>query len=624
MTADITLVVGGFPQLAEALRASGRVAKVHAPDTTEELRDLITAGALKGAHKDSTVFIFADTLTVNTPQNLNKLVGALLALDYPVIIAAASPHAHDLIGSNPSAGLIEGPFTANTAIGAISGLGLGPLEPDPDGFEQLDIHNEPGKPASRDNDNDRAGSGGGSGSGGGWNTAPTTTAPAAPKQAPKQAPTTTASAAPKQAPKQAPTTTASAAPKQAPKQAPTTTASAAPKQAPPASEPAPAAPKPDWTVPAKTEPATPPTAPDRWNKPDPGTAETGPTAAAAPTAAQPKKIAFPVPKAGPLPFPGGPAPSHNAPNQPGGLVLPQTEQGQPPQRRQGWVVAVSSPKGGTGKSGLTLNLAAYCGLRLQAENKKVCIIDTNFQQPDIGKMLGQYYPTIADIVRDKSSIHPDRIENYLVHRSEINVSGLLGPARVDEADPTFINARLYVRILEVLREIYDIIFLDTPVAELYHDIFRGLVLPQADYLIVPVAPSMHTLYDADNWLQAITQPKHAGGDNVNPDRVGVILNQAQEGVGCSEEEVRRELASWRYIGAIPYTKEWIKAGNHREIVATKNYHELNEAFSRILWWATGEEAFRNDPNNQTRSDSGVATPSNGLNLGRFKRLLKRR
>ena len=594
MTADITLVVGGFPQLAEALRASGRAAKVYAPNTTEELRGLIAGGALKGAHKDSTVFIFADTLTVNTPQSLDQLLGALLGLDYPVIIAAASPHAHDLIASNPGAGLIEGPFTANTAIGAIAGLGLGPFEPDPDGFELLDIHDEPGKPANRTSDNDNSGS-----SGAGWNTAPTTTAP---------------------------TTTAPTAAKQAPKQAPS-----APEPV-PAPVPAPAAPKPDWTVPAKTEPSTPPPSPGGWNKPDPDTAtsepqqtaETGPTAAAAPTAAQPKKIAFPAATAGPLKFPGGPAPSHNAPNQASGLVLPQADQEQPPQRRQGWVVAVSSPKGGTGKSGLTLNLAAYCGLRLQAENKKVCIIDTNFQQPDIGKMLGQYYPTIADIVRDKSSIHPDRIENYLVHRSEINVSGLLGPARVDEADPTFINARLYVRILEVLREIYDIIFLDTPVAELYHDIFRGLVLPQADYLIVPVAPSMHTLYDADNWLQAITQPKHAGGDNVNPDRVGVILNQAQEGVGCSEEEVRRELASWRYIGAIPYTKEWIKAGNHREIVATKNYHELNEAFSRILWWATGEEAFRNDPNNQPRSDSGAAGPNNGLNLGRLKRLLKRR
>ena len=612
MTADITLVVGGFPQLAEALRASGRVAKVHATATTEELRDLIAGGALKGAHKDSTVFVFADTLTVNTPQNLSQLVGALLALDYPVIIAAASPHAHNLIASNPSAGLIEGPFTANTALGAISGLGLGTLEPDPNGFEPLDIHNKPGKPTSRDNDNDRAGSGSGSGSGGrdsdngrasrdsgsggsgggGWNTAATTTAPAAPKQAPS------------------------------------TTAPAAPKQAPSAS----AANTPDWAVPAKTEPPAPPTSPDRWNKPDPDTAshepqhttETAKQPATPPAAAPPKKIAFPTPTAGPVPFPGGPTPSHNAPNQTSGLVLPQTEQGQPPQRRQGWVVAVSSPKGGTGKSGLTLNLAAYCGLRLQAENKKVCIIDTNFQQPDVGKMLGQYTPTIADIVRDKSSIHPDRINNYLVHRSELNVSGLLGPTRVDEADPTFINARLYVRVLEVLRELYDIIFLDTPVAELYHDIFRGLVLPQADYLIVPVAPSMHTLMDADNWLQAITQPKHAGGDNVNPERVGVILNQAQEGVGCSEEEVQRELASWRYIGAIPYTKEWIKAGNHREIVATKNYHELNEAFARILWWATGEEAFRNDPNNQPRSDIGVATPYSRLNLGRFKRLLQRR
>ena len=623
MTTDITLVVGGFPQLAEALRASGRIAKVHAPKSTAELRDIITGGALKHAHKNNTVFIFADTLTVNTPQNLNHLLGGLLGQDYPVIIAAASPEARDLVDANPGAGLIEGPFTANTALGAISGLGIGIAEPDPAGYEPLDIHAGAGEPASKPNDpatgNDPATSSSRSSSGGGWNATPKTPTPNTPK--------TPTPNTPKQTPTPEPTPPSATEPEPTPPSA----TEPEPEPTPPSAtepEPEPTPPSaPGWAVPTQTDPPqTDPPTTGGWNKPDPDTAtaeplpdtQPGGQAATPPTTVQaPKKIAFPAPTGGAVPFPGGSAP----PGQPPSInPAVGAEPGQAPQRRQGWVVAVSSPKGGTGKSGLTLNLAAYCGLRLQAENKRVCIIDTNFQQPDVGKLLGQYSPTIADIVRDKSSIHPDRINNYLVHRREINVSGLLGPARVDEADPTFINARLYVRILEVLRDLYDIIFLDTPVAELYHDIFRGFVLPQADYLIVPVAPAMHTLMDADNWLHAITQPKHAGGDNVNADRIGVILNQAQDDVGCSEEEVQRELASWLYIGSIPYTKEWIKAGNHREIVATKNYHELNEAFSRILWWATGEEAFRNDPNNQPRTDTGTA----GGGLGRFRRLLKRR
>jgi hypothetical protein len=37
------------------------------------------------------------------------------------------------------------------------------------------------------------------------------------------------------------------------------------------------------------------------------------------------------------------------------------------------------------------------------------------------------------------------------------------------------------------------------------------------------------------------------------------------------------------------TKEWVRANNNNEFVATKNYMEINEAFSNILYGATGEE-----------------------------------
>ena len=75
---------------------------------------------------------------------------------------------------------------------------------------------------------------------------------------------------------------------------------------------------------------------------------------------------------------------------------------------------------------------------------------------------------------------------------------------------------------------------------------------------------------------------------INRDNIGVVLNRSEEGIGCSEDEVRRNLAEWNYLGAVPESKEWKYANNAGEIVATKNYQEINGAFAQILAGATGE------------------------------------
>ena len=225
---------------------------------------------------------------------------------------------------------------------------------------------------------------------------------------------------------------------------------------------------------------------------------------------------------------------------------------------------------------------------MRGAGRRVALIDANFQQADTGKLLNSYTPNISDVLKDESSLSPGTIEQYMIQR--FNVSFLLGPATPRDATPSFFNSRLYGQVLSVLKQNFDYIIIDTPVAELYHDILRGFALPAADYIIVPITPAIHTLMNADSWLRTITLPRHQGGDEINPEKIGVVLNQAQEGVECDEDEVRRELYSWNFIGAIPMTKEWLKATNTGEFVAMMPVPEIHEAFANILYYATGEES----------------------------------
>jgi cellulose biosynthesis protein BcsQ len=257
--------------------------------------------------------------------------------------------------------------------------------------------------------------------------------------------------------------------------------------------------------------------------------------------------------------------------------------------RRAKVIVLASPKGGTGKSTLTLNLAVYLALRMRNYGKRVCVIDANFQQADAGKLLDHYSPNIVNVARDRSAINPEQIEQFLIHRPDYNLSALLGPAVPEEANPQLFTGALYSAILEALRPNFDYIFIDTPVAEKFHDIFSNFALPQADYIIVPITPAYHTVMNVDGWLSGIIQPTSANGAGIDPNIVGIVLNQHRENVGITEADIQEELYQWKYLGSIPDTNEWVRAINSNELIATKNIHELNTAFSRILYAATGEE-----------------------------------
>lgn len=260
--------------------------------------------------------------------------------------------------------------------------------------------------------------------------------------------------------------------------------------------------------------------------------------------------------------------------------------------RRGMVIPVCVAKGGAGKSTLTLNTAVFLALKLRELGRTVCVVDANFQQADIGNLIHTYSPTIVDLARRPADLNPDSIRRHMVHVDALQTSFLLGPALTEEANPQWITPELYRSAVDALRHLYDYVFIDTPVAEFHHDLFSDFVLPSADFVIVPVTPDYRAIANTDRWLRSITQPVHAGGLGINPSILGIVLNMATDDVGCDEDQVRVELSSWNYLGAIPESREWKRAANEDDIIATRNVPDVNEALARILYMVTGEEPLR--------------------------------
>jgi MinD-like ATPase involved in chromosome partitioning or flagellar assembly len=679
----VAVVVGGFDEMAQALRASGRFVEVVSVSSTSSLRDSMEhIGEL--AQRANLAFVFSDNLPVDTRQTLDFLIGKLLGGGHRVAVMAVSGEAQRLVGQMPSLGMIKAPFSVNKLLGALSGMaGMGLLEPVDGGHAEmapgtgvvppigggpeLDAFSPPapaaapaasGAWADPDAFSPPAPVATGTSS---WADTGTFSPPAAPAEQPSQpaadvfAPPASGGFAPPIESGFAPPASGGFAPPASGGFAPPVESGFAPPAsggfdtqggfpepeptgafAPPAppqdfvppvagqfappvgsypSEPErPASAHPGWGGPADL--MTPPARDDGgwdtpatsdfddaggWSPTQPGQPAWGeyPNHDAAPgvnAAAPGQGFASPWGEAQPVARDGYGDGSFGDPyGQPygGGMPSSPLERGGmapagAPSQRRGMVIAVTSPKGGTGKSSLSLNLGSYLGLALRASGRTVCVVDANFQQADTGKYLGNYEPNIVDLSREAGVLDPQTIGRYLFQRRDYGITALLGPATPLEGIPQQINGRLYRRIIGSLREMFDYIIVDTPVAELYHDIFDNFVLKEADFMIVAVAPNVTTLLNADMYLRTIHADSHAGGRDFPVEKIGILLNRAEEGVDCSEDEVRHELGLWRFLGSVPESRDWKRANNNYELVAPKNYADLNQSFCKILYEVTGD------------------------------------
>jgi MinD-like ATPase involved in chromosome partitioning or flagellar assembly len=579
-----TIVIAGVPNLANALVASGQFPSIHDAPTASQLRRVITSSPVRDVPANQLVLICGDALeeddsAISLPEFLRKVTTA----GYRVIVVSVTAKGADLQRQNPRAQLLTLPLNLNVVLYAISTFGY-TIDPVENGHEEIAVH-----PLSS-----------------GFATPtpiithqPSIIAPAATSGwvplTPELPQSTTQinQLYPNTAPTPQPPVQAAPITHSPPLSVPLTYTQVPTQNQPPALGGG-------WAPPTRRTLADIARGNEQSSEPVLGSTATNPPMH--PSSFQPFSQSGPTysPNAqqGSTAYPAFGA-SPNSQPSPAGLNQnfgqgPVSRSGAAPvlgrpQSRRGYVITISTSKGGTGKSSLTLNLAAFLGMRLRSQGKTVCVIDANTQQADSGKYLDVYRPNITTIVNDPSLLTEERILNALAHKPEYNLSILLGPATPDEANPMAISPRLYIEILELLKKHYDYILIDTAVAEKFHEMFSEFSLPKADFIIVPVTPNLQTLHNADNWLRAaVVSPRHEGGAGIDRNRIGIVLNRAEEGIDCSEDDVRAELPNWHFLGSIPETREWKRANNNNELVAPKNYAELNYAFAEILHAATRE------------------------------------
>jgi pilus assembly protein CpaE len=195
--------------------------------------------------------------------------------------------------------------------------------------------------------------------------------------------------------------------------------------------------------------------------------------------------------------------------------------------RRGRIVTVFSPKGGTGKTVTSTNLAAAFA---KYEGKRTLLLDLDLQFGDTAIMLGlEPEKTIYDLVVAPGELDSEKLAGYTTrHPSGLDIL----PAPVRPEDAELVTETKLSRLLEVARESYDVIVVDT--SPFFHGPMLA-TLDRTDELLLVCGLDVPTLKNvrlALQTLELLAFPQN---------RIRVVLNRANSKVGMKRSEVEGAL-----------------------------------------------------------------------------------
>lgn len=244
------------------------------------------------------------------------------------------------------------------------------------------------------------------------------------------------------------------------------------------------------------------------------------------------------------------------------------------------LVCVLGPKGGTGKTLTSTNLAVCLAQR----GERVALIDLDLQFGDVALCLGlPPEKTVYDLAQSPGALDFDKLDAFLASHSA-GVRTLIAPRRPDQASA--VGAELLREVYSILRANFDWVIVDTPPG------FTAEVITSIDssteVVMVGMLDSL-SLKNTKLGLETLELMKY------NPDRIFLLLNRAHSRVGISQSDVEAVLGRTPDV-FIPSDREIPRTVNEGiPIVVARPQSEPAEAFGRLTDLLAGGTAAAEEP-----------------------------
>lgn len=255
--------------------------------------------------------------------------------------------------------------------------------------------------------------------------------------------------------------------------------------------------------------------------------------------------------------------------------------------KDGFVLTVTSPKGGSGKSTVALLTATM--LRKASEEAvkeglredplSVCVVDLDTFDGQLGFVLGQMFPTALNIAMQKDIFDAALVKNNLIYNERMGIHALLAPVRGVTAYYT--DAKFYLKTIRMLKTMFDVVIIDTSVQH-YDDLIKKVALPEADGIVVVTTLDIKSVKGLARWMNTATTPLDKGGHGVDRSKVGVVVNGSVENVGIGQQELYAAALKARLLVAIPLdTVAVVAAGNANRLEDILRHDTIGPAYFKL-------------------------------------------
>jgi pilus assembly protein CpaE len=196
----------------------------------------------------------------------------------------------------------------------------------------------------------------------------------------------------------------------------------------------------------------------------------------------------------------------------------------------GKVIAVFSPKGGTGCTFVAINLAVALQKMHEAEGKQVVLVDTSLQFGDVGVMMNlKASRSLADLVERIDELDEDMFDStFLAHTS--GVKCLLAPPRPEMAD--LVSPEHIANILSELKNYFDYIVVDTWSS--LGDLVLS-VLDNADRVVLLATPDIPSLANTKLFFEVTEALEYP------PYKILLVLNKMDRTGRISAKDIAESL-----------------------------------------------------------------------------------
>jgi MinD-like ATPase involved in chromosome partitioning or flagellar assembly len=259
----------------------------------------------------------------------------------------------------------------------------------------------------------------------------------------------------------------------------------------------------------------------------------------------------------------------------------------------GQIVAITSSKGGSGKSTISLSLGTYLAhaseasvdKKIEKRRLKIIVVDIDIRDGQLGFLTGYSKPTIINM--RLNGINEETLEKTIITSKRLKVDLLLAPKRPRNSEDT--PPDFYIELLQFLRERYDYVLLDTSVNYL-DPLLEKVAYPTADQIVFITDIVVNSVFSMTRWINEVTNDHNKEGMGINRNKIGVVVNKALAEVNMSSEKIQRGAMGLPIISVIPSNpKLAAHAANLQSMELLLKHQEIRASIRRLAKAVVGKK-----------------------------------